>query len=250
MRSHRTVFLLFLRHIVLPLLALIGIVAAAEVGCFLAFGGDPAALTLEAALDRASWSLTLVAALGLAACFGLLLGATLGRGRVRTQYTLCRLSLSHRAVVLWQAAANALAVLLYLLAQALICLLLCWLYVQRGGTLGPQALFLAFWRVELFHAVLPLEHTARWVANGLTVAAIGLLLACATDRVREGRRGFAAVLCAPTIVAFFRTTDMTDPGYLLYLVAIAALAYSVSYLWSIPFWTDDDDPAPQEGAGS
>lgn len=250
MRSHLTVFQLFLRHTVLPLLALIGIVAAVEVGCFLVFGGDPAAMTLEAALDKASWPLTMAAGLGLVACCGLLIGATLGRGRIRTQYTLCRLSLSHRAVVLWQAAANVLALLLYLLAQALIFLLLCWLYARRGGTLGPQALFLAFWRVELFHAVLPLEHTARWVANGLTVVSLGLLFACSTDKEREGRRGFAAALCAPTIVAFFRTTDMTDPGYLLYLVAIAALAYSFSYLWSIPYWVDDDDPAPQEGAGS
>ena len=44
MRSHLTVFQLFLRHTVLPLLALIGLVAVVEVGCFLVFGGDPAAI--------------------------------------------------------------------------------------------------------------------------------------------------------------------------------------------------------------
>ncbi len=42
---------------------------------------------------------------------------------------------------------------------------------------SAQSLFLAFWRNDFLHSLLPLAEVSRWIRNGLMILAMGLVTA-------------------------------------------------------------------------
>lgn len=48
---------------------------------------------------------------------------------------------------------------------------------QTPETLSPQALFLAFYRNDFLHSLLPLEETVRWIRNGFLLVCSSMQIA-------------------------------------------------------------------------
>ncbi len=45
------------------------------------------------------------------------------------------------------------------------------------GNRSAQSLFLAFWRNDFLHSLLPLTEGSRWIRNGLLLAVVGMGIA-------------------------------------------------------------------------
>ncbi len=201
MRPHFSVFLLFLRQSAWKVLLLLAIMAGWETVLSLRLMPDLAAYSLTAALALMQSPLTLVNRVAFVVLTFLLLRD--GRGKHRSDYTLNRLSISPRAVVLWQGVFNSLVYLLFWGVQSLVLVLFCLLYQRQGGHVGPQTFFLACWENALFHSFLPLEDGFRWLRNLAFFGAMGFTAACSAAQIRRKNNTLAALgLALAWIFAF------------------------------------------------
>ena len=146
------------------------------------------------------WSNSYVpAAFGVAAVLTAALLVAFGsEGNVKVGYTFRRLSVSEKSVFLWQALYNSLCFALLWALEVFIALALCKWYVAQVGaeTVSHQATFLAFYRNQFLHDVLPLEDTACWVRNGLLCLSLGVTAAWDTWSQRRSGKVHAAIVCA------------------------------------------------------
>ena len=109
-------------------------------------------------------------------------------------YTLRRLSIPESAVVLWQSLCNTGCYLLLWVVQIGTALGLCQWYVAQTGVNSNQTVFLAFYRSNFLHNILPLDETSLWVRNVLLIVTFGMVTACFSFRQRRGK--FAAEIIA------------------------------------------------------
>ena len=122
-----------------------------------------------------------------------------------TSYTLRRLSISERATFFHQAVYNALVYLMLFGVQlvAVFGLSQYYLSVVPEECISNQSIFLAFYRNDFLHSLLPLEDIGLWIRNGLLV--ITFALATAEYPYRQRRHKFsstALALVVYTIVWF------------------------------------------------
>lgn len=113
-----------------------------------------------------------------------------------TSYTLRRLSISERATFFHQAAYNALVYLILIAVQLVVVFGLSQYYLSAvpEECISNQTLFLAFYRNEFLHSLLPLEDVGLWIRNGLLV--ISLALAAAEYSYRQRRHKFSSTALA------------------------------------------------------
>lgn len=109
-------------------------------------------------------------------------------------YTLRRLSVSERSVFLWQAVYNTFCCFLFWAVLLGIALALCKLYVAKVGLeyVSGQTIFLAFYRNNFLHSLLPLEETSRYIRNVVLILGLGISSACFPFKQRRGTRKCAA----------------------------------------------------------
>jgi hypothetical protein len=127
--------------------------------------------------------------------------------RTKSGYTWRRLSVSEHTVFLWQWLYNMLIYLLLWLVQTVFTFALCRYYLTAApeAVLGTQTLFLAFWRSEYLHALLPLADVTLWVRNGLLLISLGLAAAIFPYKQRRGRYSGSAIALIPyTLITFER----------------------------------------------
>ena len=139
-----------------------------------------------------------------------------------TSYTLRRLSISERATFFHQAAYNALVYLMLFGVQlvAVFGLSQYYLSVVPEECISNQSIFLAFYRNDFLHSLLPLEDIGLWIRNGLLV--ITFALATAEYPYRQRRHKFsstALALVVYTIVWFDQ-----DIGQLGHVITTAIIA--------------------------
>ena len=99
-----------------------------------------------------------------------------GSYTISDTYTAARLSVSGKAVYLWQCIYNTLCYLLFWMVQILIGIGLCRVYEAMAPAefVSNQTVFLAFYRSKFLHSFLPFEDTWVWVRNILLVVALGV----------------------------------------------------------------------------
>jgi len=185
MKRHKTLFLLFLRHTAWKVLLVLAGSAVIQAALFRFLIPAPARNSLESCLGSVETHLWVVVLLTFAVIVGLLLGATTGRGKGRTDYLLGRLAIPPREVILCQGISNSLTILLFWAAEALVLLGLCRMYGAMGGHLGPQTIFLATWQNDLLHSFLPTEEVSRWVRNLIWCVAVGFTAAAGSAQLRQ-----------------------------------------------------------------
>ena len=174
MKKHSSVFMLMARSTIYRVLGLLIVVAVAEAGLFwlrLQQGIIDGNFSLEAIISesRLSWA---------CAAFFLFVNVILSWGSytISDTYTAARLSVSGKAVYLWQCVYNTLCYLLFWMVQILIGIGLCRVYEAMAPAefVSNQTVFLAFYRSNFLHSFLPFEDTWVWVRNILLVVALGI----------------------------------------------------------------------------
>lgn len=149
-------------------------------------------------------------------------------------YTLRRLGLPERYFILWNALYCALVYLIFWAAQLAFALLLCKYYttVTNPDFLNPQTVFLAFYRSDYLHSLLPLAETSRWVRNIAYVIGLGACTAASPCLERRKIHPFLPSIPLILFVLFF-TRPVGDIAFDL-AQAIAALgggAYALAGCW-------------------
>ena len=174
MKKHSSVFMLMARSTIYRILGLLIVMAVAEAGLFwlrLQQGAIDGNFSLEAIISesRLSWA---------CAAFFLFVNVILSWGSytISDTYTAARLSVSGKAVYLWQCIYNSLCYLLFWMVQILIGIGLCRVYEAMAPAefVSNQTVFLAFYRSNFLHSFLPFEDTWVWVRNILLVVALGI----------------------------------------------------------------------------
>ena len=229
MKQHKTLFLLFLRHTAWKVLLVLLASAALQFALAWFRMPYPTENSLEVALVPIESPLWWITLLTFSVIVGFLLSASTGRGKGRTDYLLDRLAVPPREVILCQGIYNALAILLFLAAEALVLLGLCRMYGAMGGWLGPQTIFLATWQNDLFHSFLPAEEVSRWVRNLIWCLAVGFAAAAGSAQLRRKGKAIGIFFLIGLSGSVFRC-PMGNLGLdVLYSLSTLGIAAAVLY---------------------
>ena len=142
--------------------------------------------TGELSLDRLLSPMGRSVFIGFLLLFASLTGLGFQR-RSRVQYTLDRLRVRPESAAMWHWACIALCLLILWAAQAAILLALCAVYCHLAdpALLSEQTVFLAVYRLDCLHQLLPLEAVSGWVRNVAVGLALSLAGAWAAYRQRQ-----------------------------------------------------------------
>ncbi len=198
MRQHLSVLTLLTRSTIYPIAVLLAVMAAVEAVLFSLAMGANGTLSLTGMIRSSRIVWVFGAAFLLLTVLLCRTGCEFGS---RQGYTLRRLSISERAVFVWQWGYNTACYLLLWWWQALIAFALCLWYASQAGPelVGSQTIFLAFYRSGLLHSLIPLEEVSRWVRNG--VMALGLGACAALEPFLQRRKGLPWEILAPVSLA-------------------------------------------------
>ncbi len=228
MNKHSSVLWLMIQSTFMKILALLaGMVAAEFVLFWKAFRQlkyDDYGLEQVISEGHIAW----VAAVGLIIMTALLCLTGAERGGGRTGYTLQRLSISEKSVFLWQAVYNASCYLLLWVVQVVAAVGMGHLYTRIAdpGMVTGQTMFLAFYRSEFLHSLLPMAEVTRWLRNVALLMGLGLSSAYFTYAQRRRRgNGELLSLIGLTLVCFngwvgARSNDLLLGGFSLVLSAM------------------------------
>ncbi len=153
------------------------------------------------------------------------------RFRTQTGYTWRRLSIREPNILILQTVYNTAVILLLWLIQTLVAYGLCryYLAVAPAEVLSNQTLFLAFYRNNFLHSLLPLSDIVLWLRNALLLLALGLSTALLPFKQRRGKlSGSVIAVLTYATVGFDR--EIGEGGHiaiaatLLVLVAAEAIA--------------------------
>lgn len=263
MRRYSALFQLMVRSTIYKLLAVMAVMGVAEVGLFAAKlgtiwsraqvtadGVDVTAYYPYSLADLVqSTHLSLVWIIGVVVFCGLLVYIA-GRGRSET---LDRLGLSRREVNVLYSIYHTMALVVLYAFQAALAVGLCLLYCRSidAAYVGPQTIFLAFYRVPLFHSVLPLGDWVRWLFNLVLLIALGVVTAAGGAKVRDGKRPIAATLLAYWGGNFSGQELMgLNSGIVVFLIAVVLLLISAMLQILRPRspWGEEEDDETEKTA--
>lgn len=230
MKRYLSVFEMITRSSIYKvLLILIGMVAA-ELTMFCVTMQNPSGLNIEEYIDQSQYSLIFKIAYLLITVVIVLPGMNMGSVQ---SYTLQRLRIKEKRIFWLQFLYNLFAYVLLCGVQLIVILLSSVIYqnnLPEAATWSNQTLFLAFYRNNFMHSILPLEDVFGWLALAFLI--VGTAMATA-DFTRQQRRnklsfGFAVVLGA-VLTAFPR--EFGYKGTVLIFATVCIVLYS---LWR---WT-------------
>ena len=123
-----------------------------------------------------------------------------------TGYTLRRLKISEKTVVLWNGVYNSICLFLFWAVQTAVMLGLGRWYTRLldPSYVSPQTLFLAFYRDPFLHNLLPLGNWTRYLCIGSLLLAAGFCASLMTCKLRRGSRyGWVMPLFACILLAVY-----------------------------------------------
>lgn len=169
---------LLARNSIFKILGVLGLTVCAETILFYSRMGargdyNGEYLTLEAAVKSSHISLVFFAALGL---LYLVLLWTEGRLESRSSGIIRRLRLFPREIFWIKTAYNGVCIILLFAVQIWLCIWLAGVHgraVQETYPLSGR-LFLAFYRIDFLHCLLPMAEAVKWVRNLLLVLAFAV----------------------------------------------------------------------------
>ena len=220
MRQHISYWMLLCRSTIVKILALFSAMTVAEVGLFFLRGTQAAGLEQMAQTMWLKWVFG-----GALVLMTIILEGTLSTSGSKLDYTLRRLGLGRRSQFLWQSLYNVLCLLLLWAVQLFVAILLCKLWMDTREGLRGQELFLAFYRDEFFHSILPLDDLSRWFRNLVCFICMGVSSACVPVCRRRGKYCPASVAQAVWMVLQF-PQEMGQRGYdMMVMIVCGALTF-------------------------
>ena len=238
--KHMSVLGLFCRSTLWRLLAVSLLAIAAEVLMFLSELKNSAPVGIEACIQYSDirwvlcvWYLLFLVILSLP-------GTDFGSKSI---YTYRRLQISEKWVFVWQCIYNLLAFALLWMLQVVTAYGLCRLYTAMvpAEFVTQQSIFLAFYRSDLLHSILPLEETTRWAVNIFILISSAVSSAYFPFQNRRGSFAVSLVLEALIVIICF-VRPLGNFGLLpLVLPFVAAVD-----LFMVFAWEEDDDDVQRE----
>lgn len=227
MKKHLSVFGLFVRSSIFKILIIAALMSAVELLLFHleltdsldAFSAGLGMPTLERVIEGSSLSLCFKFALLLTSATICLPGCNF---KSNPGYTLRRLSIDERTVCLHQAIFNMLCYVILAAIQLAAVFGMCRYYTAAAPAeyIGNQTIFLAFYRNEFLHTLLPLNDIVVWIRNILLALSLGTAAAEFTYKQRRRKLSIPFIaLAAYTAIRF-----ECEIGSILQLVFIAEIA--------------------------
>ena len=126
---------------------------------------------------------------------------------------------------LWQWVCSSLCYLLLWAAETAILLLLCRLYFLWAdpAQLNGQTIFLAFYRSDFLHAVLPLDDRVLWMRNIALTLGLGASAAMFSYRQRRGSRLGGEIIVLTLAAAVFFPCGLDNWGNTVLLIALSLI---------------------------
>lgn len=236
MRGHLSVFMLFIRASLLPVLITGILMAAVQTGYYFYFcAGDE--LLLENMVDNARFDIFFMVFAAL--MLFLLCRACAGR-RGKPVYTLHRLSVGPKVIFIWQSLCNALLILVFFAVEIFTMLFISAHFISTAGEeyATSQSLMLAFYRCDFLHSLLPMEETSRWIRNLAIIIGMAIICANCSRKLRLGKLAVFLPAIAFAFVALTFVTDMGEGG--LDGFCIAAMLIVPAFLIALVFTSGEE----------
>lgn len=114
----------------------------------------------------------------------------------RQGYTLRRLLITEKTIFWIQALYNCCCYVILWAIQIIVLGVFCLLYMKKidAALLSNQTIFLAFYRSEFLHSLMPLEEVNVWISNMILV--MGLGISAAGFPYKQRRKKFSAEIVA------------------------------------------------------
>ncbi len=146
----------------------------------------------------------------------------------RQGYTLRRLNVTEKKLLLIQSVYGAIVYGLLMMLQAIIFYILCNIYVSFAeghenafeGLISNQTILLAFYRSNLLHAFMPLDDIFKHISNLIMITALGFSTASFSYLSRRKKFPFETVLLVPVIIINF-ASDWTELTYELVIIGMS-----------------------------
>lgn len=187
MRRYTSILMLGARGVVVPLIAVLLLMSAAEAGLVLWELSGGWSLERFWSESRVVWAYRAALVLLAAACCV----HVSGLGGSRVYYTMHRLRISEWAVTVLLGLCYAAAFVVLWAAQAGILTVVTAYCAARAGA-GAQAVFLISWNDDFFHAMLPLGQCTGYVRQMLMALGMGMSCAVWSFWRRRNSFGYAA----------------------------------------------------------
>lgn len=181
MKKHRSVFELMVRSNFYRILVLLAVMVVLQTGLFmLALNRrfNTESFGLEYVLEKSYIELVFF---GIFIAMDILLRTSIGyESDGKHHYTMMRLSVTKKEVYYWHFVTNMLYYLLFFIVQILTIVILGMVYlkVTPAEYVTGQTLFLACYRYDLLHSLLPLGDLPYLIRNILVLTAASLYSAC------------------------------------------------------------------------
>ena len=229
MRKHLSVFMLYVRSSIYRLIILLVLMAAAEIA-LLYFSVERCMvsgyISLERMFSKSYIGLVMGAAFVLLTVQLSIIGCERGS---KQSYTLQRLSVNETAVFAWQALFNAMAYFILWAAQlALVWAMSIYGTEKMGDLASNQNIFLAFYRNDFLHSLLPLAETSRFVRNIFLVVALGLSSALFSYHNRRKKFGISIIfMVLITALPFAGSVGNIETDAVQILSSVCVIIWSV-----------------------
>lgn len=252
MRRHTSVLMLFARSSFYKVLGVLAAMTAAECGLFyltLKRGAEKIARGMVG-LEHLIALQSFVYVLSILAVLYVLARVGDGSGS-REGYTLRRLGISEKAVVLWQWAYNTGCLLFVWMVQALVAVGLCFWYLQvaPSGLVNHQTMVLAFYNNEFLHRLIPLSDFWSWVMTLTVLPAFGLSAARGSYVRRWSSTGKSGSWWTVYYVWVFLRYLMHDPtGVDVVIIVLSVLIMAVNLFMILRKGVEDDEKKPETDA--
>lgn len=239
MRKYLSVFSLFIKRNLGKSLLLISAFSAAEALCFihtlnsdkvlqneyLSETGKIYLLGIEKIIESTDILILLLGAgfIGIT----ILLCLTGCEFSVKQGYTLRRLEIKEKTVLLCQSLYNATVYGIFFISQALLYYTFCLVYLNFAtgnphifdGFLSNQTVFLAFYRSDILHALMPIEDIVKHISSLIMIFALGFSTASASYFMRRKKLFIETFILIPVILINF-TGSWTEVTYDLIIIGV------------------------------
>ena len=223
MRKHLSIFMLILRSSIYKLLVIMLGMAVVE-AAILAIMPEAKTQTLNELIDSSQiyYAYLVAAAITVA-----LMLSVCSFGSSKPRYTLARLSVSEKCVMYWHwLAAFLVFILLWLWQIMLLQAFALWhSAVAEPGYISSQSIYLANFRSQFIHSLLPLEDTSRFIRNVVMALCMGGICATGAHNVRRGKKPMAPIVLIAVFGGTYRAEhfEISYDGFMMVAFAIVLI---------------------------
>ena len=223
MKRYLSVFEMIARSSFYKVLLILASMVVAEAVCFYLTMAHTAGLSIEEYIEQSKFCLFFEIAYILITIVIVLPGMNLGSTQ---SYTLERLRIKGKRIFWLQSLYNFFAYILLWGIQLVVILVSIIVYqkhLPEGASVTNQTMFLAFYRSDFMHSILPLEDAPGWWVLGLIGVTTAFSAAEFTKLQRDGKFGFELLLLVVSAL-------ITFPRALGYEITFEVVAFCIVYM--------------------